>query len=146
MAARWYRTPEDRFQAKWRLIRGLYQSGFNRQQVIDLFRFIDWVLHLPEEADKQLRQKIVDFEENQKMPYITSVERIGMEIGEKKGLEKGRQEGEAAILSRQLQRRFGDLPAWANEKIAKAKPPSLEEWSLRVLDAQSLDGVLSDKV
>ncbi|MBF8271696.1 MAG: Transposase, partial [Magnetococcales bacterium] len=48
--------------------------------------------------------------------------------------------------TRQLKCRFGTVPDWANEKIAKAEPPSLEEWSLRVLDAQSLDDVFSDKV
>ena len=128
---------EDRYQAKWRLIRGLYQGGFGRQQVIDLFRFIDWVLHLPKEADERLRGQIVAFEENQKMPYISSIERIGEKKGEKKG--------EAKILTRQIQRRFGDLPAWASEKIAQAEPPSLEEWSLRILDASTLDGVFAEQ-
>ncbi|MBF0147254.1 MAG: DUF4351 domain-containing protein [Magnetococcales bacterium] len=59
--------------------------------------------------------------------------------------QKGRQEGEATILTRQLQRRFGDVPEWANKKIAEAEPSSLEEWSLRIFDAQSLDEVFSDK-
>ncbi|MBF0346377.1 MAG: DUF4351 domain-containing protein, partial [Magnetococcales bacterium] len=58
----------------------------------------------------------------------------------------GEQKGEAKILSRQLQRRFGVVPAWANEKIAKADLSSLENWSLRIFDAQSLDEVFSDKV
>jgi hypothetical protein len=56
----------------------------------------------------------------------------------------GRQEGESAILVRQLQRRFGNLPAWASEKIAKAEPPALEEWSLRILDATTIESVLAD--
>ncbi|MBF0421228.1 MAG: transposase, partial [Magnetococcales bacterium] len=42
-------------------------------------------------------------------------------------------------------RRFGTMPDWANEKIAKADLSSLEEWSLRIFDAQSLDDVFSDK-
>ena len=70
--------------------------------------------------------------ENQKMTYVTSVERIGI------------QKGEATILTRLLQRRFGELPVWASEKIAKAKPPALEEWSLRILDAPTLENVLAD--
>ncbi|MBF0173419.1 MAG: DUF4351 domain-containing protein [Magnetococcales bacterium] len=129
---------EDRFQEKRRLIYKLYEYGFDRQQVTDLFRFIDWVLRLPEALDDQLRAEIVAFEENQNMPYITSVERIGM--------KKGHRNGEAAMLMRQLQRRFGPIPEWVNEKIATADLTSLEEWSLRVLDAQSLNEVFSDKV
>ncbi|MBF0137752.1 MAG: hypothetical protein HQL65_16100 [Magnetococcales bacterium] len=125
--------PEKRYQVKWHLIRNLYKGGFNRQQIIDLFRFIDWVLHLPDNLAKQLRTEIVAFEENQKMPYISSVERIG----EKNGVAK--------MLTRMLQRRFGDLPAWANEKIAKAELSSLEEWSVHFVEAQSLDAIFVDK-
>ncbi|MBF0436071.1 MAG: DUF4351 domain-containing protein [Magnetococcales bacterium] len=55
-------------------------------------------------------------------------------------------EGEIAVLTRQLQRRFGILPEWVREKIAKADQPSLEEWSLRFVDAQTLDDIFSDKV
>lgn len=146
--------PEDRLQVKWRLIRNLYQSGLSRQQVLDLFRFIDWVLYLPKELDVRLREKIVAYEEKQKMPYITSVERLGEErgmllgvqMGEQRGRVEGRVEGEATLLTRLLQRRFGTLPAWANDRIAKAEASSLEEWSLRILDAKSLDDIFLDKV
>ncbi|MEO5332948.1 MAG: Rpn family recombination-promoting nuclease/putative transposase [Magnetococcus sp. YQC-5] len=62
------------------------------------------------------------------------------------GRQDGIQIGEAKVLTRQLQRRFGHLPAWANEKIAKAELPVLEEWTLRILDAPTLDGVFTDKV
>ena len=48
------KQPEQRYQAKLLLIHRLYQRGFARQQVIDLFRFLDWVLTLPKEADKRL--------------------------------------------------------------------------------------------
>ncbi|MBF0144772.1 MAG: DUF4351 domain-containing protein [Magnetococcales bacterium] len=76
------------------------------------------------------------------MPYITSVERIGMKIG----MKKGHRNGEAAMLMRQLQRRFGPIPEWVNEKMATADLTSLEEWSLRFVDAQSLNEVFLDKV
>ncbi|MBF0462302.1 MAG: DUF4351 domain-containing protein [Magnetococcales bacterium] len=56
----------------------------------------------------------------------------------------GRQEGEAAMLTRQLQRRFGELPPWASARIAQAEPPALKEWSLRILDAPTIESVLAD--
>ena len=62
--------------------------------------------------------------------------------GRQEGEQRGRQKGEAAILLRQLERRFGALPGWASERIATADTGSLEEWSLRVFDATSLDDVL----
>ena len=65
----------------------------------------------------------------------------GLEEGLEKGLEKGRQEGEARILSRQLQHRFGEVPSWVQEKIAQADQAILEEWSLRFVNAQSLEEI-----
>ncbi|MEO5327833.1 MAG: DUF4351 domain-containing protein [Magnetococcus sp. THC-1_WYH] len=55
----------------------------------------------------------------------------------------GEQKGEAKMLIHQLQRRFGDVPEWVNEKIAKAESSSLETWGLRIFDAQSLDDVFA---
>jgi len=59
------------------------------------------------------------------------------------GRQEGRQEGEAALLLRLLERRFGALPGWARERIATADTVALEEWGLRVLEAGSLDDVLT---
>ena len=59
----------------------------------------------------------------------------------RQGEQQGEQKGEANMLSRLLQRRFGDTPTWARDKIAQADLPTLEAWSLRILDAQSLEDV-----
>ncbi|MBF0420104.1 MAG: DUF4351 domain-containing protein [Magnetococcales bacterium] len=75
---------------------------------------------------------------------LFSLPRLGHRLEQM--LQEGEQIGEAKILTRQLQRRFGILPEWVREKIAKANQPSLEEWSLRFVDAQTLDDVFSDKV
>ena len=136
--------PEVRYREKMSIVRGLRHRGFNHQEIIDLCRFIDWVLSLPEKLDDQFWKEQSNFEENQEMQYVTSVERKGEERGRLAGIQIGEKKGEATILTRQLQRRFGDLPAWASEKIAKAEPPALEEWSLRILDAPTLDSVLAD--
>ena len=57
------------------------------------------------------------------------------------GKQIGKQQGGSSILQCQLQRRFGDTPSWANDKIAKADLPTLEKWGLQLLDAQSLEDV-----
>ena len=41
------RDPEGRLQWKLRLIRRLYERGYARQDVLEMLRFIDWVLTLP---------------------------------------------------------------------------------------------------
>ena len=73
----------------------------------------------------------------------THVEKWSRDI-EQKGILIGEHSGGAKILTRQLQRRFGDLPPWARQKIADANLSSLEEWSLRILDATTLESVLAD--
>ncbi|MEO5333783.1 MAG: Rpn family recombination-promoting nuclease/putative transposase [Magnetococcus sp. YQC-5] len=84
------------------------------------------------------------------MPEMNELEEVRTMLAEtaegwtREWLRQGRQEGEAKILTRQLQRRFGDLPAWVSEKIAKAEPSFLEKWADRVLDTQTLDAVFVD--
>jgi hypothetical protein len=59
------------------------------------------------------------------------------------GEQKGRQEGEAALLLRLLESRFGALPDWARDRIAAADTAALEQWGLRLLDSESLDDILA---
>jgi hypothetical protein len=68
-----------------------------------------------------------------------------------RGKEEGRQEGEhdgarreaMNILTRQLERRFGPLPEAASQKLKAAELATLEDWSLRLLDATSLEQALA---
>ena len=55
-----------------------------------------------------------------------------------KGKTQGWEERERSVLLRQLQHKFGDLPASDQEKISKADLATLEKWSLQILDAKSL--------
>ncbi|MGN7613821.1 DUF4351 domain-containing protein [Magnetococcales bacterium HHB-1] len=57
------------------------------------------------------------------------------------GEQKGRVEGKAELLQRQLQKKFGNVPAWADEKLKTADAKNLEVWGDRILDASSIDEV-----
>ncbi|MGN7614625.1 DUF4351 domain-containing protein, partial [Magnetococcales bacterium HHB-1] len=61
----------------------------------------------------------------------------GEQIGETRGVVKG----EAKILQRQLQKKFGTLPAWVAEKLTSADSNLLELWGDRILDAVSIDEI-----
>ncbi len=63
--------------------------------------------------------------------------------GLQQGRQEGRQEGEATVLRRQLARRFGPLPSWAEQRLDQAGEAELESWADRVLDAQTLEDVLN---
>lgn len=78
-----------RLEWKLAITRRLYEQGYERQDVLNLFQFIDWVMSLPEELEQEFQQQLSQYEEERRMPYITSVERIGRQ----KGLEQGRFEG-----------------------------------------------------
>jgi hypothetical protein len=59
--------------------------------------------------------------------------------GLQQGIQKGLQQGELTILRRQLSARFGDLPAWIDERLANSSTSELEDLSVRLFDAKSLD-------
>jgi len=71
--------PEDRLQWKLRIIKGLYQQGYSREDIRELFRLIDWLMALPQPLDNSFQTEIKRFEEETKMPYVTSIERLGIE-------------------------------------------------------------------
>ncbi|MBF0139501.1 MAG: Rpn family recombination-promoting nuclease/putative transposase [Magnetococcales bacterium] len=62
----------------------------------------------------------------------------------REGHKKGERDGEAHLLTRLLQRRFGTVPDWVSKKVADADQSLLEEWGLRVLDAESLEEVFRE--
>ena len=57
------------------------------------------------------------------------------------GREEGRIAGEAAVLLRQLEMKFGPLPEWARDRIAAADAEQLLAWAVRLLSAESLEAV-----
>ena len=75
----------------------------------------------------------------------------GKEEGRLEGKLEGRVEGEQdgarreamSLLTRQLERRFGPLSEAARHQLETADLATLEDWSLRLLDATSLEQVLA---
>lgn len=78
-----------RFASKLAITRRLYDLGLEREDVINLFGFIDWVMSLPEELEQEFQQQLQQLEEERRMPYITSVERSGIRQGLLKGIFLG---------------------------------------------------------
>ena len=108
-------TPQARYNAKFALIRRLYERGYRREDVLKLFNFIDWVMRLPDELDAEFWTELRQYEEATRMEYVTSVERIGIEkgreLGRQEGHQEGRQDGLLLALLRLYNHRFGPAPA-----------------------------------
>jgi predicted transposase YdaD len=49
-------------------------------------------MHLPKPLESEFWQEILAYEEERKMPYITSLERMGYDRGRNQGREEGREE------------------------------------------------------
>ena len=55
-------------------MRRLYEQGFSRQDIINLYEFIDWMMTLLTELQAEFQQELTQYEEEKKMPYITSIQ------------------------------------------------------------------------
>ena len=102
LKAREVRDGAERKQWKLRLMRGLYERGYNREEILTLFRFIDWLLVLPAALEQEFWHEVRQFEEEKHMPYVTSVERRGFEQGQ---LQEARE-----MLLEAVATRFGAVP------------------------------------
>jgi hypothetical protein len=61
---------------KFTLVKRLYDLGYSRSDVLNLFKFIDWAMMLPEGLKRAFWEELKIYEEERQMPYVTSVERM----------------------------------------------------------------------
>lgn len=96
--------PKARLEKKFSITRELYQKGLSKDAIITLFKMIDWSIILPKELELEYKAKIHQLEEEKKVSYITSIERLGIEEGLQQGRQEGLQQGrrEALALVRNL--------------------------------------------
>lgn len=146
--------PLARYSAKWALVKRLYQIGYDRLQVMQLFSMIDWMMRLSPSQEQRFRDDLMQLEEDMKMRYVNSVERLareeglakgmqqGVQQGLQEGMEHGRRAGKALVIGRQLQVRFGELPDWVQAKLNAASETQLDAWTDQLLTASSIEAIL----
>src|SRR5438067_10548544 len=85
----------------------------------------------------------IDLMENRVIrDYFLQGKQEGRQEGEQQGRAEGAREEAMSLLTRQLERRFGPLTEEAAGKVSTANLATLEDWSLRLLDARTLEEVL----
>ena len=89
----------------------------------------------------------IDILENKVLgpPYKKGLEegrQEGIQEGIREGRQEGMREGELAILRRLIEKRFGAIPSWAEQRLAGRSSVELEDLSVRVLDAPSMEDLL----
>jgi hypothetical protein len=130
----------EREQWKWKLIRGLYEKEFEREQIIKLFEIIDNMMTLSPELQSSLESKIKQFEEERTMPLMSNMElrgikrgkKIGEEIGKEIGKEIGALEKSRDDIKTVLTVRFGEISSEIEEIIGKMTNPTILEELLKL--------------
>jgi len=65
--------------------------------------------------------------------------------GRRQGMREGRKDGVASLLTRQLQKRFGELPESVRARVREAGAEELERWGERLLEVSSLSDVFDEE-
>ena len=91
---------QKKYIFKFLLVKKLRNKGFNKDDIYNLHKFIDWILKLPEELELQLAEDIFRIEEETKMPLMLTIEKLGI----KKGKLEGKREGKFEIVKRMIKK------------------------------------------
>ncbi|MFE1747526.1 transposase [Coleofasciculus sp. H7-2] len=111
------RNPEGRLQWKLSLVRGLYERGYSRENILELFRLIEWMMVLPEELQFGFEETLNRYEEERRMPFITPIERRGI----RKGIVQTSRENVIEVL----ETRFETVPSSIVESVNSIEDPAL---------------------
>jgi hypothetical protein len=113
---------------------GLYHLGYNADELREVFRFMDWMMSLPEELSRKFEGDLIALEESLNMPYVTSVERIAEERGESRGEARGG----AAVLLEAITRLCDPLPDGLEQRVRRLPIERLKELNKALFDFQSV--------
>ncbi|XGA81005.1 hypothetical protein OR573_04955 [Halomonas sp. CH40] len=115
------RDGATRKDVKIALIRLLYERGYSREQIVQLFNIIDWMLQLPKALEPEFVQAVYAIQEEKHMPYVNTIERLG--------IEKGRQEAEQRALEskRNAARKLIALTEMNDQLIAEIEELPVKE-------------------
>ena len=132
------------------------QKKLPREHITQLVVFLEWIVALPEDLTPYYNEQLEHLEEDNKMTYISIIERQGiqkgleqgLEQGIEKGLEKGVEQGigqgRAATLYKQLQLKFSEQAREYEQRLFQASDAELNLWTERVLFAESIDAVFAE--
>ncbi len=117
---------DERLRWKLRLVRMLYQRGYSRAEIIKLFKFIDWLVTLPEELEDRFLEEANSYEEEEVMAFITTPERVG--------IRKGRKVAALSLVLRLLKKRVGQLEPELEQRVSALNVEQLEDLGEALLD------------
>jgi hypothetical protein len=123
--------PQARLGRKLSSPAGFYERGLPRQTIIDLYRFLDWLMRLPEDLELQFTETIHRIEEQLKyaLPQLRGAPR------------RAPRRWHHRLLRGQLEQRFAPLPPEIIERLEQADADQLMRWGERFSFARTLDDI-----
>jgi uncharacterized protein DUF4351 len=108
-------------------------AAAERETALGQLLILAGLRHLEETVEQEARKMPIHID-------IMDNKVLGREF--KRGLQEGELKGELTVLRRLIEKRFGIMPRWAEERLAGRTTTELEELSERLLDAQSIEELL----
>ena len=108
---------------------------------------LEYVIRVYNLGEQDLMQALDQAKPDRREELMGTVAEEWMKQGEARGRAEGIAEGEArgkaVMLTRMLERRFGELPPWARERIHQADDTWLDAWADALFDARTLEDVFT---
>ncbi len=128
------RAPQERYEAKRRLMRMLCERNWDRQRIMSLMAVIDWLMTLPPKLAERFRHDWKQYEEEKKMPYEISFLKAER--------EEATQQTQAGILLRQMKNKYGpEATESCRRRVEEADSETLLNWLDSILTAETIDKV-----
>jgi hypothetical protein len=106
---------QDRKQWKGSLVRRLFERGYSRTEVVQLFRLIDWMMVLPEELQQEFTQELRLYQEDRSMPFLSRVELDA----QRRGIQEGTLQNAREAVLEVLEARFEAVSPTVSEAVNK---------------------------
>ncbi len=120
---------QNRFRWKRQFVLRLYDFGLDQETIYKLYQFIEWIMVIPEPLEEKLYLEIKKIKGQNKMGYITYVERKALNLGIQKGLKRGmregktegRKEGLITAIESVLEVKFGTVEPELSKALSRIK-------------------------
>jgi hypothetical protein len=111
------KNPQSRKEWKFRLTRNLLEQGLDRQDIMELLSFLDWMMELPPALKQAFKNEIYQYQEARKMRFISVFEEIAVEDTQRKIALKLLEEGVSIeIIARSTKLSIEEIQALQNQQ------------------------------
>jgi len=111
------KDPNKRYRWKVELFKALHKAKYTKKQILELYRFMDWVLRLPTALNQKFDNFVEKYEEAKTVRYVTSIERRLLKRNAQQNFEQGVLQKSREYVTDILDVRFHSVPSPLAEKV-----------------------------